>query len=186
MVRRMISSVNVAIAHRDESSIAFVGAKDRHSRVTPESVAKKFRCGLETDQRTLKTTTQRGVRHSVHPLHRRYRVNHLNLHRRRLRDNFCMDTLFSKVKSLGGYTCAQLITNGSFTRVYPLETKASSNIARALQEFIDDVGVPESLVCDFASEQTGKHTEVMKLIRQSQIKLRIAEKGRASHRITER
>ncbi len=60
MIQRMISSVNVATAHRDEPSIAYVGAKDRHSRVTPEAVAKKFRCGLETAQRTLKTTTQRG------------------------------------------------------------------------------------------------------------------------------
>lgn len=141
-------------------------------------VAKKFRCGLETAQRTLKTTTQRGVRHAIHPLHRRYRVDHLNLHRKRLHDTFYMDTLFSKVKSLGGYTCAQLITNGSFTRVYPMESKASSNIARALQEFIDDVGIPDSLACDFATEQTGKHTDVMKIIRQSNIKLHIAEKGR--------
>jgi hypothetical protein len=102
MIQRMISSVNVATAHRDEPSIAYVGAKDRHSRVTPEAVAKKFRCGLETAQRTLKTTSQRGVRHSIHPLHRRYRVDHLNLHRRRLQDTFYMDTLFSNVKSLGG------------------------------------------------------------------------------------
>ena len=40
------------------------------------------------------------------------------------------------------------------------------------------MGVPDSIVCDFASEQTGKHTEVMKLIRQSNIRLHIAEKGR--------
>ena len=89
-----------------------------------------------------------------------------------------MDTLFSKVKSIGGYTCAQLITNGTFTKVYPMETKASSNSARALREFVDDVGIPNSLVWDFASEQTGKHTDVMKRIRQLNIKLRIAENGR--------
>ena len=146
--------------------MAFVGAKDRHSQVTAETVARKFRCGLETAQRTLKTTTQRGVRHAVHPLHRRYRVDHLNLHRKRLRDVFYMDTLSFKVKSLAGFTCAQLITNGSFTRVYPMESKASANIATVLlQEFIDDVGIPETLVCDFASEQTGKKTEVMSIIR---------------------
>ena len=119
---------------------------------------------METAQKTLKATTQCGVRHAVHPLHRRYRVDHLNLHRRRLRDVFYMDTLFSKVKSISGFTCAQLITNGSFTRVYPMESKASANIAMALQEFIDDVGIPETLVCDFASEQTGKHLEVMRIV----------------------
>ena len=178
MLRRMVSSVHVATSHRDDYTIAYIGAKDRHSRVTPETVAKKFRCGLETAQRTLKTTTQRGIRHAIFPLHRRYRVDHLNLHRKRLYDTFYMDTLFSKVKSLGGYTCAQLITNGTFTKVYPMESKASSNIARALQQFIDDVGVPDNLVCDFASEQTGKHTDVMKIVRQTDIKLRIAEKGR--------
>ena len=178
LVRRMVSSVHVTTAHRNDTQVAFVGAKDRHSQVSPETVARKFRCGLETARRTLKTTTQRGVRHAIHPLHRRYRVDHLNLHRKRLRDVFYMDTLFSKVKSISGFTCAQLITNGSFTRVYPMESKASANIANALQEFIDDVGIPETLVCDFASEQTGKNTEVMRIIRQSNIKLRPAEKGR--------
>ena len=179
-IRRMVSAVHVATTNRenDDIRVAFVGAKDRHSQVSTETVARKFRCGLETAQRTLKTTTQRGIRHAIHPLHRRYRVDHLNLHRRRLHHVFYMDTLFSKVKSLSGFTCAQLITNGSFTRVYPMESKASANIATVLQEFIDDVGIPETLVCDFASEQTGKHTEVMRIIRQSNIKLRIAEKGR--------
>ena len=58
------------------------------------------------------------------------------------------------------------------------QSKESSNIGRALQEFIDDVGVPDSPVCDFASKQTGTHTDVMNLIRQSNIRLHIAEKGR--------
>ena len=46
-----------------------------------------------------------------------------------------------------------------------MESKASSNIANASAEFIDDVGVPATLICDVATEQTGKHTEVMKIIR---------------------
>jgi hypothetical protein len=175
----MVGSVNVATAHRDVN-MSFVGSKDRHSQVNAETVARKFRCGIETAQRTLKTTTQRGVRHSIHPLHRRYRVDHLNLHRRRLDDTFYMDTLFSKVKSLNGHTCAQLITNGSYTRVYPMESKASSNIAQALTEFIDDVGIPGTLMCDLATEQTGKHTDVMKLVRRFQIRLLSAEKGRGT------
>ena len=90
-----------------------------------------------------------------------------------------MDTLFSKVKSLAGFTCAQLITNGSFTQVYPMESrKASASIANVLQEFVDDVGIPDTLVCDFASEQTGKDSDVMKIIRHMNIKLQIEEKGR--------
>ena len=180
MVTRMIKAVNIATAHRDPLNLGYVGAQDRHSRVTPETVARMFRCGLETAQKTLKTTTQRGVRQAIHPLHRRYRVNHLDLHRRRLQDTFYMDTLHSKVKSLGGYKCAQLITNGSFTRVYPLESKESSNIANALSEFVDDVGIPDKLICDFATEQTGKHTDVMRLVRRLHITLMPAEKGRGT------
>ncbi len=66
-----------------------------------------------------------------------------------------MDTLFSKVRSINGMECAQLITNGSFTRVYPMESKASSNIASALTKFIDDVGVPATLICKFRTNYTG-------------------------------
>ncbi|KAI2507370.1 Reverse transcriptase (RNA-dependent DNA polymerase) [Fragilaria crotonensis] len=178
-LNRMISNVRVATSYR-EASISFIGSKDRHSRVNAETVARRFRCGIETAQKTLKTTTQRGVRYAIHPLHRRYRVDHLNLHRRRLADTFYMDTLFSKVKSLNGMECAQLITNGSFTRVYPMASKSSHDIAQALTEFIDDVGVPGTLICDFATEQTGKNTEVMKVVRRNQIRLLLAEKGRGT------
>ena len=85
-IRRMISAVHVTTSHRDSDNVqlAFVGAKDRHSQASAETVARKFRCGLDTAQRTLKTTTQRGVRNAIHPLHRQYRVDHLNLHRKRL------------------------------------------------------------------------------------------------------
>ena len=181
LLNRMIGNVRVATAYR-EASISFVGSKHRHSRVNAETVARKSWCGIETAQRTLKTTTQRGVRYAIHPLHRRYRVDHLNLHRRRLTDTFYMDTLFSKVKSLNGMECAQLITNGSFTRVYPMESKSSHDIAQALTEFVDDVGVPGTLICDFATGQTGKNTKVMKVIRRNQIRLLPAEKGRGTKR----
>ena len=126
-----------------------------------ETVARKFRCGIETAQRTLKTTIQRGVRYAIHPLHRVYRVDHLNLHRRRLADIFYMDTLFAKVKSLNRMECVQSITNGSFTRVYPMELKSSLDIAQALTEFIVDVGILFFLICNFATEQTGKNTDVL-------------------------
>jgi hypothetical protein len=57
MTRRMISAVEIATSYRDEQSISFVGAKDHHSQVTAKTVARKFRCGLETAQKTLKATT---------------------------------------------------------------------------------------------------------------------------------
>ena len=68
----MLSAVQVTTANRDHdiARLAFVSAKDRHSQVSAESLARKFCCcGLETAQRTLKTTTQRGIRQAIHPLH---------------------------------------------------------------------------------------------------------------------
>jgi hypothetical protein len=59
MLKRMISSVK----------ISFIGAKNRHSQVTAEEVARKFRCGLETAKQTLKMTTQHAVQQAIHPLH---------------------------------------------------------------------------------------------------------------------
>ncbi|KAI2497134.1 hypothetical protein MHU86_17395 [Fragilaria crotonensis] len=64
--------------------------------INAETVARRFRCGIETAQKTLKATTQRGVRQSLHPLNHCYRVDHLNLNRKRLNDTFYMDTLFLK------------------------------------------------------------------------------------------
>ena len=68
--------------------------------ITPENLSKVWRIGLDTAKKTLRVTTQRGVRTAVHPITRRYRVDHLALHRNRLNDEFYTDTLFSRVKSL--------------------------------------------------------------------------------------
>lgn len=77
-----------------KTSTFFLGSKDQHLRVNAETVARKFRRGIETAQRILKTTTQRCGCRAIHPLQRRYRVDHLNLHQRGL-----ADTLFLEVKS---------------------------------------------------------------------------------------
>jgi hypothetical protein len=83
----------------------------------------------------LKATAQLGVRHAIHPLHRRYRVDTHNFYRRRLNNVFYTDTLFSKVRSINGNVCAQVYTNGRYTRVFPMSSKSSENIAPTLNEF---------------------------------------------------
>ena len=123
------------------------------------------------------SATQRGVCHSIHPLHRLYHIDHLHLHRQR-DDTFYMDTLFFKLKSLNGHTCAKLITNGTFTRIYPMESKASSNNAQALTEFIDYVEILGTLIWDLATEKTGKNTDVLKAVRRFQIRLLSSKKDR--------
>ena len=107
-------------------------------------------------------------------------MDHLNLNRRRLNDTFYTDTMFSKVKSIYGNRCAQIYTNGCFTKVYPIESKSSACIANTLQDFADYVGIPDTLVCDLATEQTGRNTPMMKEVRRLRIRMKNAEKGRSN------
>jgi hypothetical protein len=71
-----------------------------------------------------------------------------------------MDTLLSKVKSKLGNTCTNVCTQGKFTRVVPMTSRKDAG--KSLVDFTDDVGIPERLVKDGATEFTGWHTEFVK------------------------
>ena len=129
-------------------------------------------------KRALQVTTQRGIRTALHPLHRRYRVDHLHLNRRRLNGDWYTDTLFSKVKSLQGNTCAQVYTNGCFTTVHPMTSK--SRVGDTLTEFSDDTGIPDTLTSDGAPEMVGPKTDFMKEVNRLKIRLKRAEVGRSN------
>jgi hypothetical protein len=58
-----------------------------------------------------------------------------------------------------------------------MTSKSSENIAQTLRDFVDDVGVPNTLICDLATEQVGPHTPMMKEIRHLRIRMHNAEKG---------
>jgi hypothetical protein len=49
---------------------------------------------------------------------------------------------------------------------------------KSLVDFTDDVGIPERLVMDGATEFTGRHTEFIKEARCMRIKLHTTEQGR--------
>ena len=155
---------------------AITGTK--HTNVTPESLARLWNVGIETAKATLRVTTQQGIRTALHPLHRRYRVDHLHLNRRRLNGDWYTDTLFSKVVSLQGNVCAQVYTNGSFTSVHPMTSK--SRVGFTLTEFSDDVGIPDTLTSDGAMEVVGPKTEFMKEVNRLKVRLKRAEVGRSN------
>ena len=187
MTRRLISRINVASHVRgDDATVTGTGtgisaaafATERHSKLTPEGLAKKWNIGLESAKRTLLVTTQRGVRTAVHPLHRRYRVDHLHLNRRRLNGDWYSDTLFSKVKSIQGNTCAQVYTNGCFTSVYPMASK--SRIGQSLTDFSDDIGIPDTLTTDGAPEAVGPNSDFVKEANRLKVRLRRSEAGRSN------
>jgi hypothetical protein len=127
--KRLIGSVNVATAYRDdvdkamEKRRASVLTSDRHSKVGPEELSRKWNIGLETAKATLGLTTQHGVRTVVHPMSRWLRVDPLHLHRPRLKGTWYLDTLIAKVKSLLSNKCANVFTNGKYTKVVPITSR---------------------------------------------------------------
>ena len=147
----------------------------RHSGVSAETLSRKWKIGLDTARNTIQVTTQQGIRTAVAPITRRYRVDNLALHRNRLQTRFHMDTLFSKTTSLSGNKCAQVFTDGQFTTVFPMTTKAHAG--QSLADFIDQVGIPDRLTADLAGEQTGLSTLFQKLVRYHRIDMHFAEKG---------
>jgi hypothetical protein len=162
---RLIASVQIAssdwIVALVDSGYA-LGAKavlllDQHSKVSPEELFRKWGCGLETAKRTLKVTTQKVIGYAVQPVHRRYRVDHLNLHRKRLNQEWYMDQMFSRTTSMSKNTCANVFTNGKVTKVYPLPSTSSANLTNSLQDSADDVDIPSLIHLDLAAAVEGRH-----------------------------
>ena len=183
---RLIGAVNIATTYRSDMDQQLETEKEqrriglisneRHSKVTPEELARKWNIGIQTAKDTLRVTTQRGVRTAVHPMTRRLRVDHLHLHRKRLAGTWYCDTLFSKTKSKLGNTCANVFTQGKFTSVFPMTARKESG--QSLIDFTDDIGIPENLVTDQAGEFTGKNTLFVREARKMRIRLFHTEKGR--------
>jgi hypothetical protein len=88
---------------------------------------------------TLDATTQHGVRTAVHPMSWQLRVDHLHLHRPRLKGMWFLDTMIAKVKSLLGNKCANV-----FTKVVPMTS--CKEAAESLIDFTDDVHILEMLM----------------------------------------
>jgi hypothetical protein len=74
-------NIDEVIQKHKESSTLTV---DRHSKVGPEVLSRKWNIGFQTAKDMLEVMTQHGVWMAVHPMSRRLRVNHLHLHMARL------------------------------------------------------------------------------------------------------
>jgi hypothetical protein len=123
---------------------------------------------LTTAQETIRKTTQRGLRYLQGPITRRFRTRQKQLRNRFLNTTMYTDTLFKKVTSVRGNTCAQLfVTSEGFIAGKPMKSKAD---AHEVLEFVcREYGVPRLLVRDNAKEETlGDWGRVVKhnLIRQ--------------------
>ena len=148
LYRRLIGSVNIETTFCDdidgwaeEHRVQRIITNDRHLKIGPEELSRKWDIGLQTAKDTLAETTWHGVRTAVHPMPIRLRVDQLHLHRPFMRGTWYADTLLSKVKSIRGNTCANVFTQGWFTKVVPMT--ARSDVGQSLVYFTDNVGIPD-------------------------------------------
>ena len=56
--------------------------------------------GLNKTKQMLKATTQKGIRTAVHPIHRRYQVDHIDLYSLRLVGKWYLDWMPARTKSI--------------------------------------------------------------------------------------
>jgi hypothetical protein len=118
--------------------------------VQPEELAHKWAIGKVMAEDTIKATTQKFIRRSLHPIDRRYRTRNTMLKSKSLN---CSFTFFASTRSLVRNTCGQLfISDFGFGKFCPQRLKSEAGYS--LQEFLQDVGIPRHLHTDAAKEMT--------------------------------
>jgi hypothetical protein len=128
--------------------------------------------GTETSFRTLRAMTQEGMHFVEGPLERRLRTSQAHLCFPKLNTTIYSDTFFSIAKSVCGYSCAQVFTDGyCFSRLYPLKSKGDAHYA--LMQFIHEVGIPKNLLMDRAPEEM--HGEWGRIVKHYHIHHRTTE-----------
>jgi hypothetical protein len=105
-------------------------------------------------------------------LERRLRTSQAHLRFPTLNLQIYTDTLFARKRSVRGYTCAQIFTDGrKFFRVYPLNRKGDAH--HDFTAFIQEVGIPRNCWSDGAKEERG--AEWGQIVKHYRIKTRITE-----------
>ena len=129
-----------------------LSVSERSSVLTPQVLAKRWHCSLSTATRTMRSTTQSGIRNILAPSERKLRQRLDHMRYPNLRGRWYSDTWFSQVKSKRQYTCSQMFTNGlGFDIPFPL--RKESDAAQGLDAFIQQVGIPQTLVTDNAKAE---------------------------------
>mmetsp|Transcript_8644 Transcript_8644/g.12587 ORF Transcript_8644/g.12587 Transcript_8644/m.12587 type:complete len:434 (-) Transcript_8644:3145-4446(-) len=165
----LLRDVSATTSNREQWSTS---TSDRGFNVSKEELARRWHTSLNVAARTLTSTTQDGLRYVDGPLEPRLKTSQAHLRFPTLNCTIYTDTLFSKKRSVRGFTCAQLFTDGrKFFRLYPLVSKADAH--HALTQFIQDVGIPRNVLVDFAPEE--RLGEWGRIVKHYHIKLRTTE-----------
>ena len=142
---------------------------ERHHKLTPESISHKWNIGLNTSKKTIKVTTQLGVRSALGPLTWWYRTDMMKQHLRRLNTTFYTDTLFAKFRSIIGNNVAQVYTDGQgFVHVDPCTSKSLDGLT--LDNLTWNIGIPNTIIYDRYPEQVGPNSDFQKTMRKCNIR----------------
>ena len=106
-VSQRIAEVDTVYEQQDLPSRRTFVSMERHAKVSAELLADRFGIGPKRAQRTLRVTTQRGVRSAILPISRRYRADRV-FGVKRLNGKFATDTAYGKIKSLRGNVGSQI------------------------------------------------------------------------------
>jgi hypothetical protein len=125
-------------------------SKHRKGRITAEELAVRWKIGIETARRTLEATTQLAVRDFSHTTAgRRLKPYAYQLKYPRLSCTMYTDTMFGRVRSLDGNTCAQVYcTPFHWIHVDPMATEKDAH--KTLDPLFRQAGVPKIMVSDNA------------------------------------
>jgi hypothetical protein len=154
----LIASVKVTSAQMDAqlhvAKISNMQVTQKKHMIKAEELARTFGIGIDAAHRTLKVTTQRGIRTVLHPnISRRFRTNDRQLRYRRLPYDLYTDTLKSSgVTSAHGNNFAQVfVAKNGWMRAMP--TVAERQEHEALSLLFRRDGVPPTIICDGAKTQ---------------------------------
>ena len=139
----------------EERKILSLSSAEKKSFLTKEVLAQRWGIGLETANRTMQATTQRGIKTFLNPTDRRLSTRHPHLAFPVLRTRFYTDSLFSKLKSLRQNEVGQVWTDGQmYSRMYPMKSKKEAYTS--ISQLCNDLAaIPAEIVSDGAMEETG-------------------------------
>jgi hypothetical protein len=124
---------------------------ERRSTITPQMLSARWGIGLETAKKTLRATTQSGIRNVLAPAERKVRLKAPWMKFPSLNRQLYGDAMYSKVPGMHKETGATVFTDGKgYDYFFPWEKAA--HYPRALTALIHDVGVPKTLVTDGGTE----------------------------------
>ena len=110
----------------------------------------------------MNSTNHRGVHTPMEPMYRRVIFYQLNIHHKRLKGTWYLDTLISKVNSIIGNTVDNAYTQGKFVKAYYIA--AQREAGQSLIGFTDYFGVPETLLTDEYGGFNGQNTKFLYIL----------------------